>query len=390
MMFQTFQNQMFFKDKFVPFELSSITTKTWGYNKKFKGNKVDCAAIWASGQSPEEACPETMLQSWKKSKTKIESILKSYVKVGINPSDINLKLAVPESILKNYFCSLDKITEYVFLSYEKPLNYDFMFDLHWLVAEIAEQHLNFDLSLIQRKRFNTYFKRVGDNIKLGKTKVKYNPYGSVTGRFGLKQGSFPIMNLPKEARSSIIPNNDAFIELDFNGAELRTFLHLAGEDQPEGDLHQWISDTIFKGELNREKTKQKVFSWLYDPNKNEEELEKVFKRGEVLQKHFDGCFVSTPFGRKIKSDDYHALNYLIQSTSSDLFLRQVIKIFKMLDGKKSKIAFTIHDSVVLDFAKEDQNLLKDLIQAFKETNFGIFKVNISGGKNFGEMKNIPL
>ena len=139
-----------------------------------------------------------------------------------------------------------------------------------------------------------------------------------------------------------------------------------------------------------EKTKQKVFSWLYDPNKNEEELEKVFKRGKVLQKHFDGCFVSTPFGRKIKSDDYHALNYLIQSTSSDLFLRQVIKIFKMLDGKKSKIAFTIHDSVVLDFAKEDQNLLKDLIQAFKETNFGIFKVNISGGKNFGEMKNIPL
>jgi len=83
-----------------------------------------------------------------------------------------------------------------------------------------------------------------------------------------------------------------------------------------------------------------------------------------------------------------ALNYIIQSTSSDLFLRQMIKVDKMLEGKKSFIAFSVHDSLVMDFAEEDIHLLEPIIEEFSDTPLGKYLTNVSMGKNYGNMRKI--
>ena len=68
----------------------------------------------------------------------------------------------------------------------------------------------------------------------GKSFVDYNPWGTAAGRLGLNQGSFPILNLKASLKDIIVPKWDCFVELDFNGAELRTLLHLSAPTTTRG------------------------------------------------------------------------------------------------------------------------------------------------------------
>ena len=52
----------------------------------------------------------------------------------------------------------------------------------------------------------------------------------------------------------------------------------------------------------------------------------------------------------------------------------MIELDEFLEHKKSYIAFSIHDSLVIDFAKEERNLIFDIAKIFSGTNFGDFKV----------------
>jgi DNA polymerase I-like protein with 3'-5' exonuclease and polymerase domains len=92
------------------------------------------------------------------------------------------------------------------------------------------------------------------------------------------------------------------------------------------------------------------------------------------------------FGRRIKADQFHALNAIIQSTTSDTFLRRAIAVNKILEGRKSFTMGLIHDSMVIDFDREDKGLLKNLIKEFGNTDLGLFKVNTSLGTDFGNMR----
>jgi len=56
-------------------------------------------------------------------------------------------------------------------------------------------------------------------------------------------------------------------------------------------------------------------------------------------------------------------------------LEQAFKLRNILRGKRTRIAFIIHDEVVLDVAQEDKNELSKLKKAFETTRFGKFPVN---------------
>ena len=90
-------------------------------------------------------------------------------------------------------------------------------------------------------------------------------------------------------------------------------------------------------------------------------LNKNYDKDTLVNNHWDGEYIRTPFARDIKSDQHHALNYLIQSTAADLALEQAVKIRDLIRGRKTKIAFIIHDSVVLDFCSEDKELFNTLM-----------------------------
>ena len=117
--------------------------------------------------------------------------------------------------------------------------------------------------------------------------------------------------------------------------------------------------------------------------------EKIYNKN-IYKDYFRDNKVTTPFNRELKVDERRALNYLLQSTTSDIVLENAYKIMKVLKPRKSKVAFTMHDSVVLDFAREDYDLVKDIKEMFETNMFVRFVSTISIGKNFGNLKEISI
>ncbi len=66
----------------------------------------------------------------------------------------------------------------------------------------------------------------------------------------------------------------------------------------------------------------------------------------------------------------------------------MIDIHDKLKVRNSHIAFCIHDSLVIDFAREDRDIISDIVEEFSSTSLGSFKTNVSVGKNFGDMKEL--
>jgi len=360
-------------------------THTWAPSLHFD-DKKECALIWASGQNLDSLCPENLREQWQILNERARAFIKSFQSAKIKLENICFYDAVPKRFLLEYYDLKNKITQSVFDGYEKPGNYDFMYDLFFLTKKIQARDLN-----LNYKNLNLSYEKIRKNI--GKIKnscssISYDPWKTSTGRLTTTKNSFPILTLNKELRSVVQPHNDVFVELDFNAAELRVLFALLEQNQPDGDIHSWINKNIFDDKYDRDTAKKKVFSWLYNPKAKNKKLNNFLNREKIYEKYYKNGAVKTPYGRNITVPEEKAVNFLIQSTTSDMFLTSAIEIDKMLENKKSFLSFCIHDSLVIDFAKEDKSMLQQLIKCFSNTRFGHFKTNLSFGRDFGRMRKI--
>mgnify|MGYP003114270742 FL=1 len=361
-----------------------VLTHTWAPSPSLADKEVEYAQIWSGGKTLADLCPEKSKHRFENLNERAKVFLKTFFNARINLDDVCFYDCVPEKFLLDYFSLKNEIAADVFENYKKPLNHDFMRDLIFFVDRISNQTLNIDTSDLDMSDEKTGVQK----ISLDKNKVVYNPWGTVTGRLTTQKNSFPILTLNKNLRKCLTPQNDVFLELDYNASELRVLLGLLDQAQPEEDLHSWLAKEVFDDKYTREEVKKKVFAWLYNPASKNKRLNAFFDRQAVLEKYYDGHKVVTPYDRTVDVDEEKALNYLIQSSSSDMMLTAAIKLDKMLKNKKSFVAFCIHDSIVLDIAAEDKELVESMREEFSKTRFGNFRTNMSLGLNFGDMKRI--
>ena len=361
-------------------------SKTWAPSKNFEGQISDFGLLWARGQTLTQVCPEELKPRWQKLTKKANAFIKSFSTAKVSLDEVCFYDLVPEKFLLDFFDCRNKITEHVFNTYQRPHNHDFMRELMGFLDDIKTHEVKVNLKNLDYS--DDKVRTSLNKIKDCPTRVIYNPWTTVTGRLASGEETFPILTLNKELRAAIEPQNDCFVELDYNAAELRVLFGLLGQDQPEGDVHEWIAANIFEGKYDREKTKKKVFSWLYNPKAKNKKLNEYLNRDQIYSKYYIDGYVNTLYNRKIKAPEEKAVNYLIQSTTSDMFITSAIKINKLLTSKKSFVSFCIHDSLVLDFSIEDRPMIEDLISSFSQTQFGKMRTNLSIGKNFGSMKKI--
>jgi len=115
-----------------------------------------------------------------------------------------------------------------------------------------------------------------------------------------------------------------------------------------------------------------------------------YDREKVLKENYSNGKVKTPFGRVIDAVEEKAFSYLIQSTTSDLTIDRAVEIDKALEGTESKVAFIVHDEIVLDLKEEDRYKIPDLKVIFENNKLDKFMSNIKAGKSYGEMKVLKL
>tara|TARA_R100000005_G_C4985531_1_gene193991 strand:+ start:516 stop:1646 length:1131 start_codon:yes stop_codon:yes gene_type:complete len=277
---------------------------------------------------------------------------------------------LPEHQLARWFSLRQQALENLYKATEKEEDYDILHKAHVLTTNIAQQNITF-------------------GTKTGR--VLYNIFGSATGRLTTKKGSVPVLTLKKEQRELLRPQNDAFVELDLNAAEVRMLIALSGREQPQGDIHEWVVENVFNGEIERSKAKIELFAWLYNPSSSKSRFDQIFSR-QIFRDFFapEDEVLTTPFGRRLHVEQRKAQNYLLQSTTSDQVLENAYKIQKMLRDKKTTIAFTLHDSIILDMSKEDAIMLREIKKQFEKTRWGDFASTCKIGKDFGNLKELKI
>jgi hypothetical protein len=375
---------LFSNGEFYYGQIKRAFESTWDWSPHLSDDDYEYARVWCGGKTLEEACPKHLTERLEVHKKRVKNFVNAANVAKINLEDVCLFDIIPEQAL-NHWCQVkNEICEYVFETYTKPANHKFMIDINKLVYEIS----NNPVILNKNKLFNyqkadykarSLWKNFGEKTPY----ISYDIYGAVTGRLTTKTNSFPILNLKKEIADVVVPKNDAFIQFDFNGAEIRTLLSLSGEPQPQEDIHEFNAKIL---KCSRAEAKKKFFAWFYNPNKKNKELAKFYKRDVVLEKHYVDGVVMTPFGRKIVADDFHSFNYLLQSASSDNCLSQAVKLNKFLNGRKSFVHSVVHDSVTIDFHGEDRDLVSHIRQIFEDTRLGEFKSSMHIGKNYKDME----
>jgi len=372
-------------------ELPEGISETWSYASFLADREIRYGNLQCGGKSLSDVCPEHLKDSWERVNNKLKAFLRSIHISKISMDDNCFYDMVPEKFLLE-FCEIKtKITKHVFQNFLPPKNLRFLTLLSRVVEDISQQKLNIDIGGFKPHLAEHKARQWKKKIQNISPYIKYDIFGTKTGRLTTKKHSFPILTFPKKYRSILKPNNDIYVELDYNGAELRTLLALSDKSQPIMDIHEWnrrhLSDNKI---MSRQEVKNSIFAWLYNSKKhpNETALRKMFDKDKVLSEYWDGEVVKTCFNREIPAGRHHALNYIIQSTCADLILQKMIKIYDILDGKKSNIAFCVHDSIVIDLHADDKHLMKDIIDEFANTRFGKFKTSVKTGKDFGNLREL--
>jgi len=359
---------------------------TWAYQEGLPTD-VKFVRLFCKGKEIVELLPNKERRDYNILQNKIKNTLKSYSFCGYDPREYCLDELIEESFIKDFFNLKNEAMSLIIKKYPEPKNYDQLEKIERLTHAISKKRLNLNLANVYAAANDNRIKKIIKRFSNSAAFIQYNTFGTVTGRLSTTPSSFPILTLNKEYRTMVTPNNDFFVEFDYNAFELRVFTALLGREQPEGDIHDWNIDNLFKDRLSRSDAKKRIFAWLYNPNSDDRILSREYNREDLLKKYFSNGKIITDFDREIEADDYHALNYLVQSTASDLFLEQVYKVFKILEDNnaQSYISMLIHDSMVIDFNKKDHQLLNQIKNVFKNTRYGNFKLNIQIGKTLGSL-----
>ena len=323
--------------------------------------------LFTQGQDLETFSKDS--ESYKKIKNTIESHKKAAITAKLDLTNSCFFDVIPRHQLKNWFHhraeALGQLS-----GRNSQEDYEILHKIHVLTEQISRQNVSYS----------------GRNGK-----IIYNMFGSQTGRLTTKKGSIPVLTLKKEQRSLLKPQNDVFVELDLNAAEIRMLMALSGKEQPEMDIHEWVSREVFSDEHTRDEIKIKVFSWLYNFSAPKSHLDEIFSR-QIFRDFYDPETqqLTTPFGRKLIVEERKAQNYLLQSSTSDQVLENAYKIQKMLHGKKSQISFTLHDSIILDMDKKDAIMLKKIKDQFETTRWGRFVSTCKIGRTFGSLRSLDV
>lgn len=224
------------------------------------------------------------------------------------------------------------------------------------------------------------------NIKDNITYSSYNLY-NVTSRPTNAFNSVNYAAIPKteEHRKCFRPQNDYFVELDFDGYHLRLLCDQINFDIPSVSAHKYLAQIYFnKKEINEDEyneAKQTNFHAIYGKIPEKWAFLEIFTKidnfiGELWRRFEDDGEVLAPisgkvFGNGLKDmNPQKLMNYVMQSLETSRNILILKEVLRYLKDKKTKIALYTYDAILFDFSKEDG----------RETLENIKKIMESGSK----------
>jgi hypothetical protein len=252
---------------------------------------------------------------------------------------------------------------------------------------------------INRRKFDRHFELhyEKNNLKENQLYPYYNPY-STTGRFICSYNGLNLQTLNKEngSKEAFIPNNDLFVEIDYDGYHVRLIGELVGYNFGQENVHKYLAKHYFEGEITEEnikKSKELTFHQLYGGifskylyieffKKTQEYIDLMWKIYQIQG------YIETPLAkRKIKQEHIKEctpqklFNYLIQAYETERNTLILEKVFVYLRQYKTQMCLYVYDAFIFDVAQAEINILKDLENILSENNKFPVKIKHSNTLN---------
>ena len=252
--------------------------------------------------------------------------------------------------------------------------------------------------------FNKHFD-INEKFSIHDSKIYgwYN-FCTTTGRptNNFNSVNFSALKHDTGERDSFEADNDVLIEMDFEGYHPRIISFLANHtlDKDESVHTQMakmyfdteeISDEMYK--QSKELTFQQMYGGINKKYLKHEYFNKAQQFIDKLWEEFNTVgYVKTAVARRrLLKDNYKNMtpqklfNYYIQAFETEYNFTMLSRLYKLLEGKKTKIVLYVYDSVLIDFSLEDG---KETFQAIKSIVSSDFPIKIKQGKTYSVLRGI--
>ena len=271
----------------------------------------------------------------------------------------------------------------------------------------------------------------------GILRTTYQQTLTQTGRLSSTEPN--LQNIPirteegRKIRQVILPKNDLFISADYSQIELRVLAHISGDENliaafMEGeDVHTSTAKRLFATETvtaeHRRAAKAVNFGLIYgkgafslakDLGITRYEAQEYIKRylgqypkvetymAKVIEDATKDGYTRTLYHRiryfpELNGSNHMmreagkraALNSPIQGTAADIIKLAMLRVAEALKPYRSKLTLQIHDELVIDCVKEEEEDVKKLLRDCMENAVSLavpLTVSISSGKNLDDCK----
>ena len=201
-------------------------------------------------------------------------------------------------------------------------------------------------------------------------------------------------------RDSFEADNDTLIEMDYEGYHPRIIARFIGHhiDKSES-VHTQLAQMYFEtAEISDEmykKSKELTFQQMYGGiNKKylkHEYFNKTQKFIDSLWHEFNtNGYVKTVIARrKLLKGNYKNItpqklfNYYIQAFETEYNITLLSRVFKLLEGKQTKMVLYVYDSMLFDFSLADG---KELLQSLRDIISSDFPVKLKKGYTYSSLE----
>ncbi len=311
-------------------------------------------------------------------KERIAAAYRAARATGVEPDKENYSWLFDQEMVEEYhkerLKAIAKLANKLKIDFE---TYDFKLKFSRALHEIEKNKIYVEGELTHKIK-----KHVKDSF----VSSVFNFHSETTWRIGIESGFNP-MNLKKggEERKCIksrYGKDGEIVVLDYNAMDFRSLFHmfpdlfeLAKEFEGQDDFHEHGAFLINKirdknlVSCDRNKFKAMFFPLIYGSREDSREYGVVFK--DFFDKQ-----------REIGSAE---LALRAQTFSAKIFGEALIKVVELLKNKQSKIIFTVHDCVVLDFHRSEEDLLPKLKELLENPCPKYkYKVKTKRGNDYGE------
>ena len=262
-----------------------------------------------------------------------------------------------------------------------------------------------------------------------------------TGRLSSAEPN--LQNIPirgeegRKVRRAFKPTNDLFLSVDYSQIELRILAHISGSRElieafrNGADIHTKVAADIYGVDesevtkLMRSTAKAVIFGIVYgisgfglgenlniSPKEAQSFINKYYELYPGVKRYMDNIIkeayetgsVRTLFNRKRTIEELNNRNYMIRSsgerialntpiqgTSADIIKKAMVLVFVEFKKQniKSKMVLQIHDELVIDTIKEEEEKVTKIVKDVMENVIKLdvpLKVGIAAGKDLYEAK----